>query len=51
MLYFVQDNKLHRFPVSKHCGCIHKKEPLRDTIPHGVEQCVDCINYWPGDKT
>lgn len=50
MLYFVQDNKMHRFPVSKRCACIHKKEPLRDTILYGVEQCVYCMNYWPGDK-
>lgn len=49
MLYFVQDNKLHRFPVPKRCGCIRKNEPLRDTVPHAFEQCVYCMNFWPGD--
>jgi len=49
MLYFVQDNKLHRFPVPTRCGSKHKNEPLRDTIPYDVEQCIFCMNYWPGE--
>ena len=48
MLYFVQNNVLHRFPVAKRCSSVRKNEPLRDTIPHGVEQCVYCMRYWPG---
>lgn len=51
MLYFVQVNKLHRFPVSKHCNCMYRNETLLDTIPHGVEQCIYCMNYWPDDKS
>lgn len=51
MLYFVQNNVLHRFPVSKRCSCVRKGEPLRDTIPHNVEQCVYCMRYWPGDES
>jgi hypothetical protein len=50
MLYFVKNNMLHRFPVSKRCDCIYNNEPLRDTIPNDVEQCVYCMNYWPDDE-
>ncbi|MHB8056703.1 MAG: hypothetical protein ACYDHC_02280 [Desulfuromonadaceae bacterium] len=49
MLYFVKDNKLHRLPTPKRCSCTHKNEPLRDTIPHDVEECVYCMRFWPGD--
>ncbi len=49
MLYFVKDNTLHRFPVPERCGAQHDKEPLRDTIPHGVVECIYCMRRWPGD--
>lgn len=49
MLYFVKDNKLHRFPVPIRCGVKHTGEPLRDTIPHDVEECPHCMRRWPGD--
>ncbi len=50
MLYFVKDNKLHRYPAPKRCGTQHEEEKLRDTIPREVEQCIYCMNYWPEDK-
>jgi len=50
MLFFVKDAKLHRYPVPRRCGVSHKGEPLRDTIPHDVEKCVQCLNYWPGNE-
>jgi hypothetical protein len=49
MLYFVKDNRLHRFPVPKRCGVLRDKETFRDTIPHNVEQCSYCMHRWPGD--
>lgn len=50
MLYFVQNNQLHRYPVSKRCGAVRSKEPLRDTVPHHVEECLYCMRHWPGDE-
>lgn len=50
MLYFVKDNTLHRFPVTKRCGAEREKEKLRDTVPHGVEECIYCLKRWPGDE-
>jgi hypothetical protein len=50
MLYFIKDNRLHRYPVSKRCGARHEQEPLRDSILQGVEECAYCLHYWPGDK-
>ena len=35
MLYFVKDNKLHRYPVPKRCLMKRENEQLRDTIPKG----------------
>ena len=49
MLYFVKDNTLHRFPVPIRCGVKYDHEPLRDTIPHDVEECIDCMRRWPKD--
>ncbi len=50
MLYFVKENTVHKFPTPKRCGVIRQKEQLRDTIPHGVEECVYCMRRWPGDE-
>ena len=50
MLYFVKDNKIHRFPVPKRCGAKHGDESLRDTLPHGAEECVYCLNRWPDEE-
>ncbi len=50
MLYFVKENKLHQYPVPKRCKEVYTKEQLRDTIPHGVEECVYCMGTWPGDN-
>lgn len=50
MLYFVKENTIHRFPVSSRCSAKREKEPLRDTIPHGVEECVYCMRQWPGEE-
>jgi hypothetical protein len=49
MLYFVKEGQIHKFPVSKRCGAHYDNEQLRDTIPHGVVECVYCMNTWPGD--
>jgi len=49
MLYFVKDNRLRQFPVPLRCGVKRDKEPLRDTIPRGVEECVSCMRRWPDD--
>jgi hypothetical protein len=49
MLYFVQDNKLHRFPVPLRCDVKYNREPLRDTIPREVEECSHCMRRWAGD--
>lgn len=49
MLYFVKNNTLHRYPVSRRCGVRYEKEALRDTIPHSVEECAFCLRFWPGD--
>jgi len=51
MLYFVKNNKLHRYPVPKCCGTAYEKETLRDTIPHNVEECLYCMRRWPGDES
>lgn len=47
MLYFVRDNKIHRFPVPKWCGIVRENEVLRDTILHGVDECPYCMRRWP----
>lgn len=47
MLYFVKEGKLHTYPVVKRCTAVYTKEQLRDTIPHGVEECVCCLGNWP----
>lgn len=49
MLYFVRENRLHRFPIPKRCGTHRDKELLRDTIPHSMDQCIYCMNRWPED--
>jgi hypothetical protein len=49
MLYFVKENKLHRYPLPQRCGEKYEKEALRDTIPHGVEECPYCLHRWPGE--
>ena len=49
MLYFVKENKLHRFPLPKRCDEKYENETLRDTIPHGVEECPYCLHRWPGE--
>jgi len=50
MLYFIKDNRLHKFPVPKRCQVIREKQILRDTIPHDVDLCSDCMGYWPNEK-
>ena len=50
MLYFVKENTIHTFPVSKRCSAKREKEPLRDTIPHQVDECPHCMRLWPGEE-
>jgi hypothetical protein len=50
MLLFVQQNRIHQYPVAKHCSAVYQQEQLRDTIPHGVKKCPYCMNTWPGEK-
>ncbi len=49
MLYFLKNNNLHRFPLPERCREKNEKEPLRDTIPYGVEECPYCLRRWPGE--
>ena len=50
MLLFIQQNKIHRYPVAKRCSAVYQQEQLRDTIPHDVKRCPYCLNTWPGEK-
>jgi hypothetical protein len=50
MLYFVAGNRLHCYPVPQRCGVAYSNEQLRDTIPHGVEECAFCMGRWPADE-
>ena len=50
MLYFVQQNKIHQYPVVKRCSALYQQEQLRDTVPHGVIECPYCMKNWPGTK-
>lgn len=47
MLYFIKDNTLHRYPVPERCSVQRGKEILRDTVPHDVDQCNNCLGRWP----
>ena len=47
MLMFVQQNKIHTYPVGKRCSAVYQQEQLRDTVPHGVMQCPYCLGHWP----
>ncbi len=49
MLYFVKENTIHTFPVSKRCGAKRDREQLCDTIPHDVVECLYCMRLWPGE--
>lgn len=51
MLYFIKDNTLHKFPVPERCQVKREKQILRDTVPHEVELCSDCMGYWPDKKS
>jgi len=50
MLYFVQNKKVHRFPIPRRCGAVYSEEGMRDTIPQGYEECIYCLRSWPGDR-
>jgi len=50
MLLFVQQNKIHQYPVPQTCSAVYRQEQLRDTIPHEVKPCPYCMNVWPGRK-
>jgi len=50
MLYFVKENTIHRFPVPERCGVVRENEVLRDTIIHGVNECLYCLHRWPEDE-
>ena len=49
MLYFIKDNKLHRYPTPSRCSAKYENEQLRDTIPHTAEECAYCLRLWPGE--
>ena len=48
MLYFIQQDTIHRYPVDKRCPAVYRREQLRDTIPHEVAECPYCMKLWPG---
>jgi len=48
MLYFIQQDTIHRYPVDKRCTVVYRREQLRDTIPHEVSECPYCMKEWPG---
>ena len=47
MLLFIQQGKIHHYPVSRRCSAVYQQEPLRDTVPHHVKQCPYCMHLWP----
>lgn len=47
MHYFVKNNVLHKFPVTEPCKVRYGNEIVRDTKPHGVEECIYCLRVWP----
>lgn len=49
MLYFVKENTIHTYPVSKRCGVRHEKEQLRDNVLHGSTECPYCMRRWPDE--
>lgn len=50
MYYFVKGNIIHCYPVPGRCGATYRDEQLRDTIPHGVQECPYCMRKWPHDQ-
>jgi hypothetical protein len=48
MLMFVQQHKIHLYPVARRCSAVYKQEQLRDTIPHDAQPCPYCLGFWPG---
>jgi hypothetical protein len=48
MLYFIQKDTMHQYPVAKECKAVYEREQLRDTVLRGVKQCPYCMNDWPG---
>jgi hypothetical protein len=50
MLLFIQQNKIHQYPVAKRCSAVYQREPLRDTVPHEVQQCPYCMRFWPENE-
>jgi hypothetical protein len=50
MLYFIKDNVIHEYPVSKGCTAVYEREHLRDTVPHGVKDCPYCMREWPNKE-
>ena len=49
MLYFIKENRIHKYPVPPRCAAKYEQEQLRDTIPHAAEECLYCMRRWPGD--
>jgi hypothetical protein len=47
MLMFIQQHKIHTYPVAGRCSAAYRQEQLRDTIPHDVKQCPYCLGFWP----
>jgi hypothetical protein len=50
MLYFIKENVIHEYPVTKGCSEVYTQQQLRDTVPHGVKECPYCMREWPGRK-
>lgn len=50
MLYFIKGKTIHQYPVAKRCSALYEREQLRDTVPHGVDECPYCMREWPDKK-
>ena len=51
MLFFVKENRIHKYPIPHTCGATRNNEVLRDTVMHGVEECPYCFRLWPKDES
>jgi hypothetical protein len=51
MLYFIQDEIIHQYPVAPGCTAVYRREQLRDTVPRDVNECPYCMREWPATRS